>query len=129
MSLAHTLRSSYASSGYRMLSVLDPSKNALVSLRYSLGLIPLCLSFPYLGLTNVWFGPLSLIPNGLMAVCAWRFWKKREERRAKELFWSSLVQLPVVLVLMLCCKKGLWDSKDVDEQVVEEEKEKVVVAV
>ncbi|PAK71764.1 hypothetical protein B8W95_13125, partial [Staphylococcus pasteuri] len=32
MSLAHTLRSSYASSGYRMLAVLDPPKNALVSL-------------------------------------------------------------------------------------------------
>lgn len=46
MSLAHTLRSSYAASGYRMLSVLDPKKNALVSLRYSIALIPLSFLFP-----------------------------------------------------------------------------------
>lgn len=125
MSLAHTLRSSYASSGYRMLSVLDPPKNALVSLRYSLALLPLCASFPMLGLTNVWFGALSLVPNGLMAVCAWRFYAattrpgqgEKRERRAKELFWSSLVHLPVVLVMMLLMKKGLWgaDADDDDD--------------
>ena len=120
MSLAHTLRSSYASSGYRMLSVLDPPKNALVSLRYSLALLPLCAAFPALGMTTTAFAYLSLVPNGVMAVCAWRFWRKRSERRAKELFWSSLVQLPVVLVLMLCCKKGLWESKG--DEVEEEER-------
>ncbi|BGP20701.1 Protoheme IX farnesyltransferase, mitochondrial [Rhodosporidiobolus nylandii] len=123
MSLAHTLRSSYASSGYRMLAVLDPPKNALVSLRYSLALIPLCAAFPWLGLTNFWFAPLSLLPNGLMAVAAWRFWKKREERRAKELFWASLIQLPVVLALAMACKKGLWsEDEDVQEEQEQEEK-------
>ncbi|BGP03936.1 Protoheme IX farnesyltransferase [Rhodotorula toruloides ATCC 204091] len=117
MSLAHTLRSSYASSGYRMLAVLDPPKNALVSLRYSLALIPLCAAFPYLGLTNAAFAYLSLLPNGLLAVAAWRFWKKREERRAKELFWASLVQLPVILALAMACKKGLWGEDENDEEV------------
>ncbi|GAA6006781.1 hypothetical protein JCM11491_003179 [Sporobolomyces phaffii] len=116
MSLAHTLRSSYASSGYRMLSVVDPAKNALVSLRYSLALVPLCsVGFPVLGLTTWAFAALSLVPNGVMAVCAWRFWKRREERRAKELFWSSLVQLPVVLVMMLACKTGLWGTDEEGE--------------
>ncbi|GAA5938096.1 protoheme IX farnesyltransferase [Sporobolomyces koalae] len=122
MSLAHTLRSSYASSGYRMLSVLDPPKNALVSLRYSIALIPLCASLPWLGLTTMWFVPLSIVPNGIMAVAAWRFWKRREERRAKELFWSSLVHLPVVLVMMLACKTGLWGSNDTEDQVEAEDK-------
>lgn len=103
-----------------MLSVLDPPKNALVSLRYSLALLPLCAAFPALGMTTTAFAYLSLVPNGVMAVCAWRFWRKRSERRAKELFWSSLVQLPVVLVLMLCCKKGLWESKG--DEVEEEER-------
>ncbi|KAJ8291575.1 Protoheme IX farnesyltransferase, mitochondrial [Rhodotorula toruloides] len=120
MSLAHTLRSSYASSGYRMLAVLDPPKNALVSLRYSLALVPLCAVFPYLGLTNAAFAYLSLLPNGLLAVAAWRFWKKREERRAKELFWASLVQLPVILALAMACKKGLWGEDENDEEVLAE---------
>ncbi|GAA5908073.1 hypothetical protein JCM5296_002220 [Sporobolomyces johnsonii] len=121
MSLAHTLRSSYASSGYRMLSVVDPPKNALVSLRYSLALLPLCAAFPALGLTTPAFAWLSVVPNGVMAVAAWRFWRKREERRAKELFWASLAHLPAVLVLMLACKKGLWEGKGKDEG--EEERE------
>ncbi|GAA5877324.1 hypothetical protein JCM8547_003834 [Rhodosporidiobolus lusitaniae] len=126
MSLAHTLRSSYASSGYRMLAVLDPPKNALVSLRYSLALIPLCAAFPWLGLTNVWFAWASLVPNGLMAVAAWRFWRKREERRAKELFWASLIHLPVVLGLAMICKKGLWGD---DDEAEEDEAEEAVEAV
>ncbi|POY72248.1 hypothetical protein BMF94_4754 [Rhodotorula taiwanensis] len=119
MSLAHTLRSSYASSGYRMLAVLDPPKNALVSLRYSLALLPLCsIGFPYLGLTTTAFAALSLIPNGVLAVAAWRFWKRREERRAKELFWASLVHLPVLVSLALVTKKSLWTS---DAAAAEEE--------
>ncbi|GAA6033531.1 hypothetical protein JCM8097_001440 [Rhodosporidiobolus ruineniae] len=124
MALAHTLRSSYASSGYRMLAVLDPPKNALVSLRYSLALIPLCAAFPWLGLTNLAFAPLSLVPNGLLAVAAWRFWRKREERRAKELFWASLIHLPAILALTLACKRGLWGaSVDDDEDLVEREEQ------
>ncbi|GAA5911137.1 hypothetical protein JCM8208_000288 [Rhodotorula glutinis] len=124
MSLAHTLRSSYASSGYRMLAVLDPRKNALVSLRYSLAILPLCAAFPTLGLTHAAFAWLSLAPNGLLAVTAWRFWRRREERRAKELFWASLIHLPVVLALAMVCKKGLWGDdvdeadREVDEQVL-----------
>ena len=121
MSLAHTLRSSYASSGYRMLAVLDPPKNALVSLRYSLALIPLCsIGFPYLGLTTMAFSYLSLVPNGILAVAAYRFWKRREDKRAKELFWASLVHLPVVLSLVLVTKKSLWISSSEDPDAKEE---------
>lgn len=109
-SLAHTLRSSYASSGYRMLPVLNPAHNALVSLRYSAAILPLCATFPALGLTTSLFPWLALAPNGAMAVAAYRFWIKREDRRAKVLFWTSLVHLPLVLALAMLCKKGLWDS-------------------
>lgn len=120
MALSHTLRSSYASSGYRMLAVLDPAKNALVGLRYSLALIPLCATFPALGLTNAVFPWLASVPNGIMAVTAWRFWRKREDRRAKLMFWASLVHLPVVLIMAMLCKKGLWgpteEEEDEDEQ-------------
>ncbi|ORY56820.1 UbiA prenyltransferase family-domain-containing protein [Leucosporidium creatinivorum] len=123
MALSHTLRSSYASSGYRMLAVLDPAKNALVSLRYALALLPLSFTFPLLGLTNAFFPWLSLAPNGLLAVTAWRFWRRREERRAKELFWASLVQLPVVLMLAMVCKKGLWGGEEEEEEEEEEDGE------
>lgn len=119
MALSHTLRSSYASSGYRMLAVLDPPKNALVALKYSVALLPLCAAFPALGLTNAAFPWLASVPNGIMAVAAWRFWRKREDRRAKILFWASLVHLPVVLTMAMLCKKGLWGPS------VEEEEEEL----
>jgi protoheme IX farnesyltransferase len=128
-SLAHTLRSSYASSGYRMLSVLNPAHNASVALRYSLAMIPLSFVFPALGLTNALFPWLALVPNGAMAIAAWRFWRKREDRRAKVLFWSSLVHLPVVLAMAMLCKKGLWGSSEEEELIEEEgvlEEEKMV---
>jgi len=66
-----------------------------------------------------------------MGLAAWRFWKKRQERRAKELFWCSLVQLPVLLVLMLACKKGLWETTTNQEveEAQEEEGEKVTMKV
>ncbi|GAA5837770.1 hypothetical protein JCM11251_002318 [Rhodosporidiobolus azoricus] len=132
LSLAHTLRSSYASSGYRMLAVLDPPHNALVSLRYSLALLPLCAAFPALGLTHWAFAPLSLIPNGLLAVTAWRFWRKREERRAKELFWASLVQLPLVLALAMATKASFWlgaEETSASEEEEQKEEQAVVRAV
>ncbi|KAK4051550.1 Protoheme IX farnesyltransferase, mitochondrial [Microbotryomycetes sp. JL201] len=115
MALAHTVRSSYASSGYHMLAAVDPRKNALVALRYTLAMIPLCLSFPYLGLTNAIFPFLSLVPNGLMTVAAWKFWTHRSDRTAKVLFWASLVQLPVVLIMAMLCKNGLWGSDELAE--------------
>ena len=119
-SLAHTLRSSYAASGYRMLAVLDPPHNALVSLRYSVALIPLSFLFPPLGLTTSIFPFLATIPNGAMAYAAWKFYKDREERKAKLLFWASLGHLPVVLGLAMACKKDLWEDEGVVNEVEEE---------
>lgn len=108
--LSHTVRASYASSGYRMLSVLDPPKNALVALRYSAAMIPLAFAFPALGMTNAVFPWLAMIPNGAMTWAAWRFWRKRSERNAKVLFWASLGHLSLFLVFAMACKKGLWEK-------------------
>ena len=98
-----------------MLPVLNPSHNALVSLRYSAAILPLCAAFPSLGLTTSVFPWLALAPNGVMAVAAYRFWSKREDKRAKLLFWTSLVHLPLVLALAMVCKKGLWSSGEEGE--------------
>ncbi|KAH7884586.1 UbiA prenyltransferase family-domain-containing protein [Phlebopus sp. FC_14] len=47
-SLSHIVRASYAQAGYRMLSVLSPQKNALVGLRHTILLVPICsILFPH----------------------------------------------------------------------------------
>lgn len=120
-SLAHTLRSSYAASGYRMLAVLDPAHNALVAFRYSVALIPLSFLFPPLGLTTSVFPILALIPNGAMAYAAFKFWRERDDAKAKMLFWASLVHLPAVLGLAMACKKDLWTADETEESIEEEQ--------
>ncbi|KAG6875401.1 hypothetical protein C0993_009387, partial [Termitomyces sp. T159_Od127] len=52
-SLSYIVRGSYAAAGYPMLSVISPPKNALVSLRHALLLVPITsVLFPISGLTT-----------------------------------------------------------------------------
>ena len=110
-SLAHTLKSEYAKAGYRMMSVTHPALNARVALRYSLACFPICAAFPMLGVTSAWFGVASCIPNAGMAWASWRFWKAQNKaKEAKWLFWASLVHLPVLLIMLMAAKVGVWTS-------------------
>jgi len=110
--LSHFLRESYAQAGYHMLSVLSPSKNALVSLRHSILLSAICsILVPFSGLTTWTFSLLSLVPNIILTEASWRFWREGSEKQARRLFRHSLWYLPVILGLMMFCKRGLdWTS-------------------
>ncbi|KAH9941365.1 protoheme IX farnesyltransferase [Amylocystis lapponica] len=111
-SLSHLVRESYAQAGYRMLSVVSPSKNALVSFRHALLLIPVCsVLVPLSGLTSWIFALVSLVPNAVCAAAAWRFWRSGSERHARRVFQHYLWYLPVMLGLMMFCKRGMdWGS-------------------
>jgi protoheme IX farnesyltransferase len=76
-SLAWNLRADYSKAGYRMMSVTDPKLNARVSLRYSLAMVPLCLSLPYMDITSWLFAVDSTVVNAALIVGAVRFWRKR----------------------------------------------------
>ena len=110
--ISYLVRESYAVAGYRMLCVLSPAKNALVSLRHALLLIPICsVLVPLSGLTTWTFAAASLVPNVLCARVAWQFWKNTTEKNAKKLWHYILAYLPAVLGLMMVCKRGLhWGS-------------------
>ena len=42
---------------------------------------------------------------------AWRFWRNEGHKgSARGLFWASVWHLPVVMVLAMVHKKGLWDG-------------------
>lgn len=107
-SLSYIVRGSYAQAGCRMLSVLDPSHNALVGLRHAALLIPICSAlFPLSGLTTWAFAITSLLPNAICTRAAWRFWKAGGEKEARIVFQHSLWYLPVVLALMMVHKQGM----------------------
>lgn len=115
-SLSYLIRRAYALSCYRMLSVTNVQKNAMVSLRHSFLLLPFCsLIAPMTGAVTWTFALTSAVPNGVMLARAWQFWRRMNDKTARRLFWVSLWQLPVVLVLTMVHKTdSTWgDALDV----------------
>jgi protoheme IX farnesyltransferase len=107
-SLSHLIRGSYAQAGYKMLSVLHPQKNALVALRHSLLLVPICsILFPLSGLTTWVFAITSLVPNAICVRGSWTWWRHCGEKEARISFQNYLWYLPVMLALMMVHKQGL----------------------
>lgn len=105
--IAHFVRGSYAQAGYRMLSVLDPKKNAAVALRHVILLTGICsVLVPISGLTTWWFAITSLAPNAIFVQSTWKFWKDGGDKSARVMFQHSLWWLPVVLGLMMVHKQG-----------------------
>ncbi|KAL2352996.1 protoheme IX farnesyltransferase mitochondrial precursor [Cryomyces antarcticus] len=109
--LSWTIRDEYKNAGYRMLAWTNPARNARVALRYSLLMFPLCIAFSYAGVTDWGFAVTSSVINGWMLREAIRFWRYEGAKgSARGLFWASVWHLPIVLVLAMAHKKGLWEK-------------------
>lgn len=108
--LSHAVRHEYAGAGYRMLTSTNIPMAARVSLRYSVAMFPICAGLSYYDVTDSGFFVTSSVINGWMLKEAVRFWKLNGEKgSARALFWASVWQLPIVLVLGMMHKKGLWE--------------------
>ena len=121
--LSHIVRGSYAQAGYRMLSSLSPSHNALVALRHAMLLVPVCsMLIPLSGLTTWTFALTTLAPNAIFVRATWRFWRRRSEESARNVFQHSLWYLPAILALMMVHKQGvgllewMWAKDPVAEE-------------
>jgi protoheme IX farnesyltransferase len=108
--LSHAVRFEYAGAGYRMLTSTNIPMAARVSLRYSLAMFPICAGLSYYDVTDPSFLVTSSVINAWMLKEAVRFWQLNGEKgSARALFWASVWQLPIVLVLGMVQKKGLWE--------------------
>ncbi|KAK6614171.1 protoheme IX farnesyltransferase [Botrytis cinerea] len=109
MPLSWSIREEYKGAGYRMLCWVNPAMNGRVALRYSIACIPLCIGLCYANVTEWTFAAASMPVNAWLVREAYRFWKYEGQKgSAKKLFWASVWHLPVVLVLAMVEKKGLW---------------------
>jgi len=109
MALSWGVREEYKAAGLKMLSWVDPARNGRVALRYSLGFFPLCVGLCMAGVTEWSFAVTSLPVNYWLAREAVGFWRKQGQGgSAKGLFWASVWHLPVIMVLALVQKKGMW---------------------
>ncbi|KAI9473606.1 MAG: protoheme IX farnesyltransferase [Benjaminiella poitrasii] len=116
--LAWNLRADYSKAGYRMMAVTDPKLNARVALRYSLAMFPLCLAVPYLDLTSWWFAVDSSVINGVLAWGSYKFWRNSNDKTGRQLFFGSVIHLPVLLALLMIHKRWHLGGKT-DEEVEE----------
>ncbi|KAL2163324.1 hypothetical protein VTH06DRAFT_5381 [Thermothelomyces fergusii] len=109
MPLSWGVRHEYRAAGLRMLCWTNPARNARVALRYSLAFVPLCLALCAAEVTEWSFALTSLPVNAWLVREAVRFWRHEGHRgTARGLFWASVWHLPVVMVLALAQKKGMW---------------------
>ncbi|KAK3292890.1 UbiA prenyltransferase family-domain-containing protein [Chaetomium fimeti] len=109
MPLSWGIREEYKAAGLRMLCWVNPARNARVALRYSLVFVPLCLGLCAAGVTEWSFAVTSLPVNLWLVREAVKFWRYEGHKgSARSLFWASVWHLPVIMVLALAQKKGMW---------------------
>ncbi|KAH6847569.1 UbiA prenyltransferase family-domain-containing protein [Chaetomium sp. MPI-CAGE-AT-0009] len=109
MPLSWGIREEYKAAGLRMLCWVNPARNARVALRYSLAFVPLCLGLCAAGVTEWSFAATSLPVNLWLVREAVKFWRYEGHKgSARSLFWASVWHLPVIMVLALAQKKGMW---------------------
>ena len=109
--LSWTIREEYKNAGFRMLAWTNTKMNGRVALRYSLLFIPICFGLTWCGVTDRGFLVTSSVVNAWMVREAWKFWRKEGQKgSARGLFWASVWHLPVVMVLAMAHKQGLWEG-------------------
>ncbi|KAI1770301.1 mitochondria protoheme IX farnesyltransferase [Hypoxylon cercidicola] len=109
MALSWPIREEYKAAGHQMLCWINPARNARVALRYSLLFFPLSVALCAVGVTEWSFAVTSLPVNFWLARQAVRFWQYEGFKgSARGLFWASVWHLPVIMVLALVQKKGMW---------------------
>ncbi|RKF73666.1 Protoheme IX farnesyltransferase, mitochondrial [Golovinomyces cichoracearum] len=111
MSLSWSVREEYKNAGYRMLCWVNPALNARVALRYSILFFPICISLSYFDVTEWSFTFVSTPINVWLLLQAVKFWRFEGARgSARGLFWASVWHLPVVMILAMTQKKGMWQK-------------------
>ena len=110
-SLSWPIREEYKNAGYHMLVWTNARMNGRVALRYAILCFPICAGLCWFQITDQGFLVTSSVVNAWMVKEAWRFWRNEGYKgSARGLFWASVWHLPVVMVLAMVHKKGLWEG-------------------
>ncbi|KAI4250173.1 MAG: hypothetical protein L6R40_000345 [Gallowayella cf. fulva] len=109
--LSWTIRDEYKYAGYRMLAWVNPRMNGRVAFRYAILSFPICGALWWFGVTDRGFLLTSSVVNAWIVREAWKFWRKDGYKgSARGLFWAGVWHLPVVMVLAMAHKQGLWEG-------------------
>lgn len=102
LALAWMYKGDYALGGFKMLSVTDPSGEALFRHAVVQTLILFLVSlFPYFfGLAGTWYLMAAVLAGGYMLLGAVSLSRQQSREAARRLFLISLAYLPVVLLVL-----------------------------
>lgn len=112
--LAWRSRADYKAGGYEMLPVVDKEgglRTARAILRHSLYLCPIPILASATGLTSSMFAIESIAFNSYIVYLASRFYQKRSNKRAQQVFRASLWYLPLAMALMVYHSKN-WKTEE-----------------
>ncbi|KHJ36006.1 putative heme a biosynthesis protein [Erysiphe necator] len=111
MSLSWSVREEYKQAGYKMLCWVNATQNSRVALRYSILFFPICVGLSYFDVTEWSFVFVSAPINAWLLFQAVKFWSYEGARgSARGLFWASVWHLPVIMILAMAQKKGMWQK-------------------
>jgi len=106
LAIAWMYRDEYSKAGFVMLPLVDPqgSRTGRQALCHTLGLLPISLC-PFVFRLA---GPVYLCGALLLGLAflwqAWRFARELNQARARALFYTSIIYLPLLLILMVIDK-------------------------
>ncbi len=102
LALAWLFREDYRRGGLRMLGVVDPSGRQTTSqaVLYALALVPTSLLPVVLGLSGPAYAFVALGLSVAYVASAVRFWLRTDSPAARGLFRTSLLYLPLLLLLL-----------------------------
>jgi heme o synthase len=102
LALAWMYRHDYAQGGFKMLSVTDPTGEALFRHAVLQTLILLLVSlFPYFfGIAGTWYLMSALVGGGYFLLAAFALSRRRTREAARTLFFVSLAYLPALLLML-----------------------------
>ena len=102
MAIAWLYREEYARAGMPMIPVLpDGARRAgRQAVGWSAALLVISLVPQAIGVTGSLYTLIALALNGAYLGSSLRFLQQTTKRRARELFWVSLVHLPLLLTVL-----------------------------
>ena len=106
LSLAWMYRKDYSRAGYRMLTVLDPSgmTTSIHIVSYSSFLLVAAVLPGFLGFSGWLYVSAALLLSTAFIGTGVQLWIRRSNDSARQVFFASLIYLPVLLLFMIVDK-------------------------
>jgi heme o synthase len=107
MAIAWMYRDDYGAAGFPMLAVIDPEgrRSGRHAVGYAAALLPTSLVPTLVGVSGAVYGVIAAMLGIVLLVLSVRFAGARTNAAARQLFFASLVYLPLIWIAMMADKR------------------------